>query len=308
MHDGQDSGKHTGAESETRRRMKIGVVYPQTEMRGDPAAVARFGRAAEDLGFDHLVAYDHVLGAVHDGRAMPLNGPYTERDAFHDPFVMFSYLAGITDKLEFFTGVLVLPQRQTALVARQAADVALLSAGRLRLGVGVGWNRVEYQGLGSEFRGRGPREEEQINVLRRLWTGEVVDFTGESHRLDRVALNPAPDSQIPIWLGGLGDRAFDRAARMGDGFVFAASFDYAVAGWRDLQERRKTLGRATTPFGAECIVSGRAGLDEVAGRVEAWREAGGTHASILTMRLGLDSVDAHIDWMEKAAAALGLSG
>ena len=128
--------------------MQIGIVFPQNELGGDPAAVRRIGRAVEDLGFDHLLAYDHVLGAVHANRARPLTGPYTEHDPFHDPFVMFAYLAGITERIGFATGILVLPQRQTALVARQAADVDLLSGGRLRLGVGVGWNHVEYAALG----------------------------------------------------------------------------------------------------------------------------------------------------------------
>src|SRR3981189_3011095 len=140
--------------------MQIGVVYPQTELRGDPIAVRRIGRAVEDLGFDHLLTYDHVLGAVHANRRRNLTGPYTEHDTFHDPFVIFAYLAGITERIGFATGILVLPQRQTPLVARQAADVDLLSGGRLRLGVGVGWNHVEDEALGQDFRTRRARQEE----------------------------------------------------------------------------------------------------------------------------------------------------
>ena len=170
--------------------MQIGVVYPQNELRGDPTAVGRIGKAVEDLGFDYLLAYDHVLGAVHAGRARQLTGPYTERDPFHDPFVMFAYLAGKTERIGFATGVLVLPQRQTALVARQAADVDLLSGGRLRLGVGVGWNYVEYEALGQDFAARGAREEEQVELLRRLFTEPVVDFSGRFDRVDRAALVP----------------------------------------------------------------------------------------------------------------------
>jgi alkanesulfonate monooxygenase SsuD/methylene tetrahydromethanopterin reductase-like flavin-dependent oxidoreductase (luciferase family) len=157
--------------------MKVGVVYPQIELGGDPNAVRRIGKAVEDLGFDYLLAYDHVLGAVHEDRTPPLPGPYTERDPFHDPFVMFGYLAGITERIGFATGVLVLPQRQTALVARQAADVDLLSGGRLRLGVGVGWNHVEYQALGQDFRTRGAREE----VNRPGMSGDSVPWEGWSH-------------------------------------------------------------------------------------------------------------------------------
>lgn len=165
--------------------MQVGVVYPQNELHGDPNAVRRLGIAIEEMGFDHLLAYDHVLGAVHARRTPPLTGPYTERDPFHDPLVMFAHLAAITDRIGFATGILVLPQRQTALVARQAADVDLLSGGRLRLGVGVGWNPVEYQALGQDYRTRGARQEEQIELLRRLFMEPVVDFTGRFDRVDR---------------------------------------------------------------------------------------------------------------------------
>src|ERR1700691_5635441 len=172
--------------------MEIGVVYPQTELRGDPEAVRKIGTGVEDLGFDHLLAYEHVLGAVHADRTPPLTGPYTEHDPFHDPLVMFAYLAGLTERIGFVTGVLILPQRQTALVARQAADVDLLSGGRLRLGVGVGWNHVEYDALGQNFHTRGAREEEQIQLLRLLWTEEVIDYTGRFDRVDRAGTSPRP--------------------------------------------------------------------------------------------------------------------
>src|ERR1700736_4552643 len=192
------------------KRMQIGVVYPQTELRGDPTAVRQVGKAAEELGFDHLLAYDHVLGAVHENRTLQLTGPYTERDPFHDPFVMFAYLAAITERLRFATGVLVLPQRQTALVARQAADVDLLSGRRLRLGIGIGWNYVEYEALGQDFHTRGARQEEQIVLLRRLFTEPIVHFSGRFDRIDRASLVPKPIRPIPIWLGGSGEKAFDR--------------------------------------------------------------------------------------------------
>src|SRR3954452_1790936 len=200
--------------------MQIGVVYPQTELHGDPAAVREVGLAVERLGFDHLLAYDHVLGVVHADRERQLPGPYSEVDPFHDPFVMFAYLAGITERIGFASGVMVLPQRQTALVARQAADVDLLSGGRLRLGVGVGWNYVEYEVLGQDFRTRGARQEEQIELLRRLFTEPVVDFSGRFDRMDRAALVPKPARPIPIWLGGSSEVAFDRAARIAGGFIF----------------------------------------------------------------------------------------
>jgi probable F420-dependent oxidoreductase len=200
--------------------MEIGVAYPQIELHGDPTAVGRFARAVEDLGFDHLLAYEHVLGAVHADRTPPLLGPYTEHDPFHDPFVMFAYLAGITDRIRFTTGILVLPQRQTALVARQAADVDLLSGGRLRLGVGVGWNYVEYQALGQDFHTRGARQEEQIELLRRLFIEPVVNFSGRFDRVDRADLARGHSIERP---GSLMDSsssvAASRQRRSGPGCV-----------------------------------------------------------------------------------------
>jgi probable F420-dependent oxidoreductase len=288
--------------------MDIGVVYPQTELRGDPHAVARFGKAAEDLGYAHLLSYEHVLGAVHADRTPPLIGPYTERDPFHDPFVMFAYLAAMTERIRFATGVLVLPQRQTALVARQAADVDLLSGGRLRLGVGVGWNNVEYEALGQDFHTRGAREEEQIELLRRLFIEPVVEFSGRFDRADRVSLVPKPASSIPIWLGGAGEKAFERAARLADGFIFfGGDVERTVGTWRRMQQRVAGFGRSVESFGGDYVALGGAGPGELMREIEAWRTAGGTHVSVATMGAGLDSVDAHIDFIASLAEPLGLT-
>jgi probable F420-dependent oxidoreductase len=286
--------------------MQIGVVYPQTELRGDPDAVRRIGRAVEDLGFDHLLAYDHVLGAVHEGRAPALTGPYTERDPFHDPLVMFAHLAAITERIGFATGVLILPQRQTALVARQAADVDLLSGGRLRLGVGIGWNPVEYDALGQDFHTRGARQEEQIGLLRRLFEEPVVDFSGRFDRVDRAALVPRPQRPIPIWMGGSSEAAFDRAARLADGFIFIGrgGVGAAVEAWRGLRDRVRDLGRSVEEFGADYVALADADLSA---DIETWRDAGGTHVSVVTMGLGLDSADGHIDHLTSVAGRLSLS-
>jgi probable F420-dependent oxidoreductase len=262
----------------------------------------------ERLGFDHLLAYDHVLGAVHADRERPLPGPYTELDPFHDPLVMFAYLAGITERIGFASGVMVLPQRQTALVARQASDVDLLSGGRLRLGVGVGWNHVEYEALGYEFRGRGARQEEQIEVLRRLFTDPVVDFSGKFHRIDRASLNPKPTRPIPIWLGGSSEVAFERAARIADGFIFfGGGADHTVEAWDQMRSRLVGLGKSVTDFGADWVALPDDGGETVAADVDAWREAGGTHISLVTMGLGFDSAEAHIDYLGSVAGALSLS-
>jgi probable F420-dependent oxidoreductase len=288
--------------------MQVGVVYPQTELRGDPAAVRLIGKAVEELGFDHLLAYDHVLGAVHEGRARPLTGPYTEQDPFHDPLVMFAYLSGITERLQFASGVMVLPQRQTALVARQAADVDLLSGGRLRLGVGTGWNHVEYEALGQDFRGRGARQEEQIEVLRRLFTEPTVDFTGGFHRIDRAALTPKPSRSIPIWLGGGSEAVYDRAARLADGFIFfGGSNDDTINAWNQLRDRVRAVGRSTDDFGGDWIVLPHGGTAELVADVEAWRDAGGTHISLASMGLGMNSAEDHVEYFSSVAHALQLS-
>ena len=192
--------------------MKIGAIFPTTEIGTDPVVIRDWAQTAEQLGYDHVVIYDHVLGAEHEGRDPLLTGPYTEADPFHEPFVLLAYLAGFTTKLELVTGILVLPQRQTVLVAKQAAELDLLSGGRLRLGVGTGWNFVEYESLGMTFEDRGQRFDEQIDLLRKLWSQPVLDFDGRYHRIDRAGLLPLPGRKIPIWFGAFTEVALRRAA------------------------------------------------------------------------------------------------
>src|SRR5215475_11621054 len=184
--------------------MQIGVVFPQTEIGADPGAIRAYAQRVKELGFEHLLAYDHVLGADPAVHA-PWNGPYDVDTTFHEPFVLFGFIAGIT-ALELVTGIIILPQRQTALVAKQAAEVDLLTGGRFRLGVGLGWNRVEYEALGTTFRDRGRRVEEQIEVLRRLWQEPVVSFEGRYHTITAAGINPLPVQRpIPIWMGGFSE-------------------------------------------------------------------------------------------------------
>ena len=221
---------------------------------------------------------------------------------------MFAYLAGITERIGFATGILILPQRQTALVARQAADVDLLSGGRLRLGVGVGWNHVEYEALGQDFRTRGARQEEQIELLRRLFTEPVVDFSGRFDRVDRAALVPKPARPIPIWLGGSGEAAFDRAARLADGFIFfGGGIDHSVDAWKRLRDRVRRPRQVGRGLRRGLCGAPRGGVGDLTAEIDAWREAGGTHVSVVTMGLGLDSVDGHIDYLASVADALSLS-
>ena len=281
------------------------LSYPQIELGGDPDAVRAIGAGVESFGYDHLLAYDHVLGAEHDERQPPLSGPYTENDPFHDPFVLFAYLAGRTERLRFVTGILILPQRQTALVAKQAADLAVLSGDRFRMGVGVGWNPVEYEALGEYFGTRGKREEEQIEVLRRLWSDRTVDIDGEFHRIDRAGILPRPSKPVEIWLGGFSEPAFDRAAQLGDGFLFGGPRTVVADQWSRVRTLLGDHGRPVEGFGAEYMILSNKGPDDVAAKIEQWAEAGGTHASVVTMGLGLDSTDAHLDYLGRVATRLG---
>ena len=284
--------------------MRVGVVYPQIELKGEAGAVHAYGRAAEELGFDHLTVYDHVLGAIHADRDPPLTGPYDENHPFHDPFMIFSYLAGVTRRLEFTTGVLVLPQRQTALVARQGADVDLLSRGRLRVGVGVGWNYVEYDALGADFQTRGRRLDEQIDVLRQLWSTPLVTFEGEFHRIDRACLNPLPGRPIPIWIGGYTNAAYRRAATRGDGHIFAAGFQKACEGWEVIQRLMKEAGRPPEGFGLDLITRGQ-DVGKVCDTILRWRDFGGTHVTIGTMGQGFTNAEQHVDYIANVKALLG---
>lgn len=270
--------------------MQIGAILPTTEIGSDPAVIRDWAQTAEGLGYSHVLAYDHVLGAVHEGREPALTGPYTEADPYHEPFTLFGFLAGVTERLGLATGVLVLPQRQTALVAKQAAELDLLSRGRLRLGVGTGWNYVEYESLGVPYAGRGRRLDEQVELLRRLWREPVVDFTGEHHRVDRAGVKPLPRPDLPIWFGGFTSVALRRAARIGDGFVFGTTGRRMVPALQTLQKLLRAEGRDPATFPGEATIDFSDSPDAWQQDLEAWREAGGTH-------LGLRAMDAHANFV-----------
>ncbi|MGY9073647.1 MAG: LLM class F420-dependent oxidoreductase [Acidimicrobiales bacterium] len=285
--------------------MKIGIVYPQIELGGDPESVRRIARATEDLGFDHLLAYDHVVGAVHEGREPKLTGPYTEQHPFHDPFVLFGHVAGITERIELVTGVIILPQRQTALVAKQAADVDLFSGERFRMGVGTGWNYVEYEALGQDFHTRGRRADEQIEYLRRLWSEDVMTWEGEFDRIDRGNILPKPKRQIPLWVGGFSRPAFRRGARYGDGYIFAGTDTAVFDHLGQVDALLAEQDRDTSGFGKEFMMTGARSVDTDIEWIERWEAAGGTHATIVTMNMGLDSTEAHLDYINQVHDRLG---
>jgi probable F420-dependent oxidoreductase len=278
--------------------MKYGVVFPQTEFGNDPQAIKDYAQTAEDLGYDYLLVYDHVLGA-HPHREPPLTGPYTYEHPFHEPMVLFGFLAAVTRRLELVTGILILPQRQTALVAKQTAEVDVLSGGRLRLGIGIGWNYVEYDALGEDFHTRGRRVEEQIAVLRELWTQPLVTHKTADHVIDNAGLNPLPVQRpIPIWFGGVAEPVLKRAARLGDGWMPAGRppDDRIKVILERLHGYLEDAGRDRTRFGIDPWISIQ-GLDrdEWHRRVEAWRDLGASHVAVDTMRAGFTSPQAHIE-------------
>ena len=276
--------------------MQLGAIFPQTEIGADPAGVRDFAQAAEDLGYQHLLVFDHVLGAYASKR-QSWERPYSSVDLFHEPFVLFGYLAALTQKLEFVTGVLILGQRQTALVAKQAAEVDVLTGGRLRLGIGVGWNEVEYEALGENFGNRGRRSAEQIQVMRLLWTQEVVDFHGRWHQITHAGLNPLPVQRpIPVWFGGGAPPVVRRLARIGDGWF--PQFQPDAEGAERIAEMRQiatNAGRNPADIGIEGRISINAGTpDHWQKQAEAWAQAGATHLSVNTMRANLKTPDQHI--------------
>ena len=285
--------------------MQLGAVFPQLEIGPDVGAVRAYATGVEDLGFHHIAAYDHVVGAdpdVYEG----WSGPYDITSTFHEPFVLFGYLAAITS-LELVTSIIILPQRQTALVAKQAAQVDLMTEGRFRLGVGVGWSAVEYEALGEDFATRGRREDEQIELLRLLWTTPSVTFSGEFDSITGAGIAPLPVQRpIPIWVGGASDAAYRRMGRLADGW-----FPQVAPGER-LDHAREVIGDAARRAGRDPetiemegrVNWGSGGLEQVIDHASRWRDAGATHLSVNTMRAGFADVDEHLAALAQVADAL----
>jgi probable F420-dependent oxidoreductase len=261
------------------------------------------------MGFERIVAYDHVLGAVHADREPKLWGPYTEHDEFHEPIVLFSYLAALTTDIELVTGVVILPQRQAALLAKQAADLDLLCGGRLVLGVGTGWNYVEYESLGMEYRNRARRMEEQVHVMRELWTKPVVDFDGQYHRMLRAGIAPLPARSIPVWFGGSAEPSVRRAARIGDGYIFGNTGTRIDAANAILREELEANGRTWADFPRDAVVHLQRGEDELAPEIASWKASNPQWISLSTMAnrmfqgmTPINAVDDQIAMLERALA------
>lgn len=288
--------------------MKIGLVYPQTEYSSDPSAIRDYAQTAEALGFTHILAYDHVLGANPE-RPGGWDGPYTCHDPFQELFTLFSFMAGITSKIEFASGVFILPQRQTALFAKQAANLDVYCGGRLRLGVGLGWNEVEYTSLNENFRNRGKRFEEQIEVLRLLWTQPLVTFQGRWHHIPDAGLNPMPVQRpIPLWFGGSAEPVLERTARLADGWM--PNFKRVADAQPALDKIFSTMqayGRDPQALGLEPRLSyGDGNPDTWHAIISEWQVAGASHLSFNTMGSGFSTSQQHLAAVRKFAERLSI--
>jgi probable F420-dependent oxidoreductase len=289
--------------------MHYGVVFPQTEFGHDAAALRDYAQAAEALGYHHILAYDHVLGA-NPQRPDGWRGPYTFENPFLEVFVLFSYLAAVTERIEFTTGILILPQRQTALVAKQAATLDAISGGRLRLGLGLGWNEVEYEALGESFTNRGRRIEEQIAVLKALWAQPLVSYAGRWHRIPDAGLNPLPPRRtIPLWFGGHHENVLRRVAELGDGWMPNMRTAAEVAVQLELLDSfLEAAGRTRADIGLEARLHYKDGPQVWQERLKDWQAAGATHITINTMGAGLDTPEKHIEGIRGFAEEMEING
>jgi len=287
--------------------MQFGVVFPQTEIGDDPIAVRDYAQTAEGLGFDYLLTFDHVVGANPDRPGGWANRPYDYNSMFHEPFVLFGYLAGLTERIRFMTGIVISPQRQTVLLAKQAAAVDVLSGGRLTLGIGVGWNEVEYTALNENFHNRGRRQAEQVEVLRALWTQRLVTFNGKYHTISDAGIHPLPVQRpIPIWFGGGSDASFRRMARLGDGWMTnTGNIDQLAGELATLRAYIADAGRNPADFGVDFRISLRRDPEaEWPVIIERLAALGVSHVSINTMNCGLGGVGSHLDAVKRFATGM----
>lgn len=280
---------------------QLGAFFPTRDMPADPVAIRDWAQAAEAIGFDFLEVSDHVLGA--DRTAIPgFEGPYDVDDSFHETFVTLSYIAAVTERVGLASGVLILPQRQTALVAKQAAQVDIVSGGRLRLGIGVGWNPVEYEALGQEWRVRGRRQAEQIELMNRLWTERTVTFEGAFDRVQHAGINPLPIQRpIPIWFGGGVDAVLQRAAQYGQGWIPLGNPGERTASQLErLHGYLRAAGRDPGTFGIEAWIRSSIGEpDAWQDAAERWQALGATHVTFYTSGQGVGAVEQHIKAMQQ---------
>jgi len=289
--------------------MRFGAIFPQIELGHDAGAAKAYAQGAEALGFDHILVFDHVVGG--NAKTHKLKGPYTSDDSFLEPFLLYAYMAAVTTSIEFATGIIILPQRQTALVAKQAATLDVLSRGRFRLGIGIGWNDVEYQALGQDFETRGTRCEEQIALLRELWTKPLVTFKGRFDHIVDAGLNPLPVQRpIPIWFGGHAEPVVRRAARLADGWIpLYPPNEKGAAAVEAFRGHAREAGRDPAKLGIETWINVGSYDDGYGTRyateaswhdwATGWKRLGATHLSVNTMKAGLKTVDQHLTMLAR---------
>ncbi len=276
--------------------MEIGAVFPHNEIGTDPQAIKDYAQGAEELGATHLLIYDHVLGADRD-RPGGFEGPYDKDVAFHEPFTTFAFIAAVTKKLDMITTVMILPQRQTVLVAKQAAELAILSNNRFKLGIGVGWNAVEYTGLNENFKNRGKRQEEQVELMRLLWESEVLEYKGDYHHIDKASINPRPSKSVPIWFGGGAPQLIERCADLGDGWIpLMGPNEAARKTLAAIKAKRESKGLEWDNFGVQAQAQYAGGDAERWNKhAEKWRNLGASHLAIATHNAEPTNVDGHLD-------------
>jgi len=301
------SGSGSSSSGASKGNLRIGAVFPQTEIGNDPRGIKEYAIGVQELGFRHILAYDHVLSGSQRAHHPKLVKRYDENSPFHEVFVLFGYLAAIVPELELVTGVLVLPQRQTALVAKQAATLDVLTGGKTRIGVGIGWNDIEYQGLGAQFNNRGKRMEEQIDVLRTLWNDPIISYDGTWHTVEHAGLAPMPVQRpISLWIGGSAEVAVRRAVRLADGFFPnpspRATYERLIA---IIDDEMRAIGRDPATFGIEPRISAAGtSADDRNQSVAWWREQGITHLTVNTMGAGFTSISQHLDALESVITGL----
>jgi probable F420-dependent oxidoreductase len=281
---------------------RLGVVFPQTNFLGTPDDLRTFAAGVEAAGFDHILAYDHVLGASTATRP-GWAGAYDSDDPFQEPFVLFSYMAAVAPLLEFATGVVILPQRQTALVAKQVANVDFLTGGKFRLGVGIGWNQVEFEGLNEEFGNRAKRFTEQIEVIRQLTTHEVIDFSGQWHRIDHAGIRPlGVQRPVPIWVGGSAEPAIRRGARIADGFMLNGDMpERILPSLAILRDELDRQDKDFSTFGVEARVrASGSDIDAWKRDFERMRAEGLSHISLVTIGADFPEFSEHLEHMVAA--------
>ena len=275
--------------------MEIGAVFPHNEIGTDPQAIKDYAQGVEELGVTHLLIYDHVLGADRD-RPGGFEGPYDKDVAFHEPFTTFAFIAAVTKNLDMITTVMILPQRQTVLVAKQAAELAILSNNRFKLGIGVGWNAVEYTGLNENFKNRGKRQEEQVELMRLLWESEVLEYKGDYHHIDKASINPRPSKSVPIWFGGGAPQLIERCADLGDGWIpLMGPNEAARKTLAAIKEKRESKGLDWDNFGVQAQAQYAGGDAERWNKhAEKWRNLGASHLAIATHNAEPTNIEGHL--------------